>query len=215
MTEDTTVYVVDDDEAIRESLSGLLESVGHRVTAFADARAFLEGYEPGRAECLLLDIRLPGMSGVDLQQRLARSDPDLPIIFVTGHGDITTAVRAMREGAVDFIEKPFSDQVLLERLEHALEVGRRSRSRQSRRAEARDRALGLSPREREVMALVAEGKPNKLIAHELGIAEKTVEAHRAHVMRKLGVRSLAELVRLQLLLEETDAPETPQRNGNR
>lgn len=193
-----TIFVVDDDEAIRSSLQWLLESEGLKVETFSSPQSFLKSYYPGRAGCMLLDVRMPGMSGLELQEHLRESDVQIPIIIITGHGDVPMAVRAMKTGALDFIEKPFDDEKLLDGIQRALQLDQARRERQSDRAEMAARLANLTPREHEVMLKVTEGKSNKEIANELGVSAKTVEAHRARVMEKMEARSLAELVRMVL-----------------
>jgi FixJ family two-component response regulator len=198
---EATVFVVDDDPAVRDSVIWLLESVGLRVESFASAQAFLDCYEPSHPGCLLLDLRMPGMSGLELQQRLAARQALLPILFITGHGDVPTAVRALQSGAIDFILKPFNDQALLDRVQRALADDARRRERLAHRAEIAARLDSLTPRESEVMRRVVEGKANKVVGLELGISEKTVEVHRSNVMQKMQARSLADLIRFSLELE--------------
>jgi len=199
MPPEPIVFVVDDDRAMRESLRWLLESVGLTVRTYANAADFLREYEPTQPGCLVLDVRMPGMSGLDLQAELGRRGAGLPTIVVTGHAEVPMAVRAVKAGAVDFIEKPFSDQLLLDRVRQALEIDRLEREVRRRREEARRRLETLSAREREVLMLVAAGKQNKEIAAELGLSPKTVEVHRSHVMSKMSVDSLAELIRVAIL----------------
>lgn len=199
MHSNATVFVVDDDPAIRESLRWLIESVGLNVKVFSTAQEFLEGYDPTTPGCLVLDIRMPGMSGLDLQNELATREIQVPIIIITGHAEVPVAVRALKAGAMDFIEKPFSDQLLLDRIRRAIEVDKQSRRVRSEQAEVATRLGQLTPREREVMDLVIAGKANKVIASELGLSPKTVEVHRAHVMKKMQVASLADLVRLGMI----------------
>ncbi|CAK0763668.1 Transcriptional regulatory protein FixJ [Gammaproteobacteria bacterium] len=199
MSQQPTVFVVDDDPAVRDSLRLLLESVGLVAETFSSAHQFLEATDPEQPGCVLLDIRMPGMSGLELQRRLVARGIILPVIIITGHGDVTTAVQAMKTGAVDFLEKPFNDQVLLDRIHDAI-----TRDAQARRARAEQDEVGrrlgtLSPREVEVLDLIIAGKANKVIALDLGISEKTVEAHRARTMDKMQVRSTADLVRTVLL----------------
>jgi two-component system response regulator FixJ len=196
MSKEPIVFVVDDDQAIRSSLKWLIESVGLQVEAYASADEFMRSYYPGRAGCLLLDVRMPGMSGLELQEHFARNDIHIPIIIITGHGDVPMAVRAMKAGAIDFINKPFNDELLLESIRNALAIDQQQRERQSRRAEIAPRLDHLTPREHEVMEMVTEGRSNKEIAMDLGVSAKTVEAHRARVMEKMGAGSLAELVRM-------------------
>ena len=198
MIPEPTVFVVDDDAAIRKSLRFLIESIGLHVETFATAEQFLERYDRRRAGCLLLDLRMPGMSGLHLQDELVVRKVRLPIIIITAYAEVSTAVGALRKGAVDFIEKPFSDQVLLDRVLHAIEIDRRARQAEAEEAVTAERLAQLTVREREVMDGVVVGKANKVIATELGISEKTVESHRARVMKKLGVETLADLIRLAL-----------------
>jgi len=195
-----TVFVVDDDQAMRSSLKWLIESIGMQVKTYGSADDFLSSYFPGRAGCLLLDVRMPGMSGLELQAHLARKDSRLPVIIITGHGDVSMAVKAMKSGAVDFIEKPFHDEELLTSIRNALEFDEKQRALRSRRAEIAVRLAELTPREHEVMEMVTEGRANKEIATVLGVSAKTVEAHRARVMDKMGASSLAELVRMALIV---------------
>jgi len=197
-----TVFVVDDDRAMRESLSWLLDSVGLRVRSYATAADFLAEHDPAQPGCLVLDVRMPGMSGLDLQAELARRGVELPTIVITGHAEVSMAVRAVKAGAIDFIEKPFSDQLLLDRVRQALEVDLEAREVRRRREDARRRLATLTAREREVLDLVVAGKANKEIASALGVSPKTVEVHRAHVMSKMCVDSLAELIRITLLAGE-------------
>jgi len=200
-----TVFVIDDDPAIRESLRWLIESVGLNVKVFATAPEFLESYLPGPPSCLVLDIRMPGMSGLDLQAELAARDIRVPVIIITGHAEVPVAVRAMKAGAFDFIEKPFSDQLLLDRISRAIEFDTQVRHGRSVQADVASRLAQLTPRERQVMELVIVGKANKVIASELGLSPKTVEVHRAHVMKKMQADSLADLVRLGMLSENKHA----------
>lgn len=198
MSATATVFVVDDDEAVRESIQLLVESAGLAVEVFASARAFLESYDPGRHGCLVTDIRMPGMSGLELQEHLAASGVTLPVIVLTGHGDVPAAVRALKAGAVDFVEKPFQPQALLDLIGQAIDRDSRIREASAREAAVAERLESLTPREREVMELVVAGKANKVIAAELDISERTVELHRGRIMRKMKVRSLADLMRLVL-----------------
>jgi FixJ family two-component response regulator len=184
---------------MRTSLQWLIESTGMQVRTYESADAFLAGYYPGRAGCLLLDVRMPGMSGLELQSYLAREGYRLPVIVITGHGDVGMAVKAMKAGAVDFIEKPFHDEDLLRSIGNALKLDQSRRATQTTRAEIAARLADLTPREHEVMAMVTEGKSNKEMAATLGVTPKTVEAHRARVMEKMRAESLAELVRMALI----------------
>ena len=191
------VYVVDDDEALRDSLRWLLESAGYRATTFADAERFLSAFEPGLASCLLLDVRMPGLTGLELQEELNRRGQTLPIIFITGHGDVPMAVKAVKSGAFHFLEKPFSDAQLLQLIDQAAVRGS-MHDRQADRQCAAAKLARLTQREQEVLALVVSGRKNKQIAEELGISVKTVEAHRARAMEKMEVSSVAELVQASL-----------------
>ncbi len=199
MSTNPTVFVVDDDQAMRTSLQWLIESTGMQVKTFESADAFLSNYYPGRAGCLLLDVRMPGMSGLELQSYLAREGYQLPVIIITGHGDVGMAVKAMRAGAMDFIEKPFHDEDLLRSIQRALEYDQRQRLSRAARADIQARVADLTPREHEVMGMVTDGKANREIAVALGVTPKTVEAHRARVMEKMRAESLAELVRMVLI----------------
>ena len=195
-----TIYVVDDDDGMRRALSLLLNTVGYKTVAFASPKEFLDKFKPDTAGCLVLDIRMPGMSGLELQQHLNRMGSMLPVIFITGHGDVPMAVQAMKEGAFEFVQKPFRDQDLLDRINHALERDKENRSSLARRADVLHRTDSLTPREKQVMASVVDGAANKVIAIDLGLSERTVEIHRAKVMEKMGARSVAHLVKLQMSL---------------
>jgi FixJ family two-component response regulator len=188
------VYLVDDDEAIRDSLGLLFRSVGLDCAVYGSALEFLEAYDPDRHSCLVADIRMPGLSGLELQQRLVEQHSDIPIIFITGHGDVPMAVNAMKSGAADFIQKPFRDQDLIDRVNKALAQDQGRRSTRAQEKTIRERIATLTPREVEVMQRVVRGQANKVIAMDLGVSQRTVELHRARVMRKLKMRSLAELV---------------------
>jgi FixJ family two-component response regulator len=196
MDAEALVFVVEDDAPLRESLKNLIRSVGLRVAVFASAQEFLDRPRPEGPSCLVLDVRLPGLSGLDLQQQMAEGDRDLPIIFITGYGDIPMTVQAMKAGAVAFLPKPFRDQELLDAIQHALARDRQARAQRARSEELRRRYGALTPREREVMARVAAGLLNKQIAAELGTSEASVKVHRQHVMTKMGAGSLAALVRM-------------------
>jgi two-component system response regulator FixJ len=195
MNESLVVHVVDDEESVRDSLRWLLESVGLQVRAHADGEAFLHAYRPEESGCVLLDIRMPGLSGIEVLERMGAEGQRVPVIVFTGHADVPLAVRAMRLGAFDFIEKPYSDSLLLERVQRALAVRRETRDREQAIEETRRAFERLSPRERQVLARVLEGRPNKLIAEDLSLSIKTIEVHRANLMHKMGAGSLAELIR--------------------
>ena len=190
------VFVVDDDEGIRQSLKNLIGSVGLQVKVFASAQEFLRSKLTDVPGCLVLDVRLPGLSGLDLQKRMVEADMEIPIIFITGHGDIPMTVRAMKAGAVEFLTKPFRDQDLLDAIQQALERDRTAREQRTEIVDLRRRFDSLTPREREVMGLVVAGLLNKQIAGELGTSETTVKIHRHQVMEMMGAGSLAELVRM-------------------
>lgn len=194
------IYIVDDDDGMRSALSVLMTTVGYEATTFASPTEFLAKYDPDRPGCLVLDVRMPQMSGLEVQQQLNRSGAMLPVILVTGHGDIPMAVQAMKDGAFDFLQKPFRDQDLLDTINAALKADTENRATVGRHADLVERAASLTPREREVMALVVGGNANKVIAIDLGLSERTVEIHRAHVMEKMGARSVAHLVKMHLLL---------------
>jgi two-component system, LuxR family, response regulator FixJ len=193
-----TIFVVDDDSAVRDALKLLLRSVGQAVETYGSAQEFLDAYSEDRPGCLVLDIRMPGMSGLELQQRLNEKHSILPIIFITGHGDVPMAVEAMQAGAVDFIQKPFRDQDLIDRINQALEKDGSNRAALGERNDIRRRLETLTPREREVLDLVVHGKANKVIAGDLKLSQRTVEIHRARVMEKMQASSLAHLVRMVL-----------------
>jgi len=193
------VVVVDDDAGVRQMISRMVRSVGLRVETYGSVQEFLDLYDPRQAGCLVLDVRMPGQSGLDLQERLAALEVPLPIIFITGHGDIAMGVRAMKRGALDFIEKPFQDQVLLDAIHAALTRATEMHDVAQARDDARQRLATLTPREREVLALVVDGLANKQIAARLGTAEQTIKMHRGRLMRKMGADSLPALVRLAQL----------------
>jgi FixJ family two-component response regulator len=190
------VFVVDDDASVRNALKSLIRSVGLQVELFGSAQEFLQSKRPNAPSCLILDIRLPGISGLDFQRKLTETNNPIPIIFITGHGDIPMSVRAMKGGAVEFLTKPFRDQDLLDAIHVALERDRARRQRDDEIATLKDRFEWLTPREREVLPLVVSGLPNKQIADKIGTSETTVKVHRGQLMRKMGADSLPELVRM-------------------
>jgi len=205
MTVEPTVFIVDDDQEVREAISLLMRSVGLAAESFGSAQEYLGAFDPSRPGCLVLDVRMKGMSGLDLQQRLSSEPLHPPIVVITGHGDVPMAVRAVKSGAVDFIEKPFNDQVLLDAVHRAFEQDAERRGQASQRADIEERLQRLTPREREILDLVVMGRRNKVIAADLGITQSTVEAHRAKVMEKTEARSLSDLMRMMLLLESDDS----------
>lgn len=198
MMTNQNVFVVDDDQAVRESLRWLIESVGLNVKTFSNGQELLENFAEDNISCLVLDVRMPGISGLDLQQRLRNMNAKVPVIIVTGHADVPMAIQAMKAGAFDFIEKPYSDQLLLERIQCAIEQDDCFRKEQAVCKEIKDRIQTLTPREKEVMELVVSGHSNKSIAKELGVSIKTVEVHRGNLMTKMKAQSLSELVRLAM-----------------
>jgi FixJ family two-component response regulator len=205
MYDHQTVFIVDDDEGVRDGLSLLLATVGLSCELHESAQEFLGAYDGDKRGCLVLDIRMPRMTGLDLQKKLQAMGSTLPIIFITGHGDIPMAVEAMRRGALDFIRKPFREQDLLERINEALYIDEDAHRKAMDRQELAEKLSTLSHREKEVFDRVADGQMNKVIASDLGISERTVEVHRGQVMRKLDVRTLAQLVRVKIEMEQSAA----------
>ena len=197
-----TVYVVDDDSGVRSSIRMLLKSIGITATPLASAREFLDAFDAEQPGCLVLDIRMPGMSGIELQQQLNLKGAILTVIFITGHGDVPMAVEAMQHGAFDFLQKPFRDQDLIDRIQKALARDRETRSAVQKHSQIRERLESLTPREKDVLKLLAQGQQNKVMAGELGLSQRTVEIHRAHVMEKMGASSVAQLVRMVLDAQE-------------
>src|SRR5512138_1689309 len=194
------VYIVDDDDGMRRALTVLITTVGYQPIAFAKPTEFLSKYDPGQPGCLVLDVRMPEMSGLEVQQQLNKAGSMLPVILISGHGDIPMAVQAMKDGAFDFLQKPFRDQELIDRINGALKLDAQNRESVDRLADLKAREESLTPREREVLVLVVDGKANKVIAIDLGLSERTVEIHRANVMEKMGARSVAHLVKMHLML---------------
>lgn len=199
------VFIIDDESDVRAALSMLIRSIGLEVETFSNALEFLVSYQPQWSGCIVADIRMPGMSGLELQEKLNAMGADMPLIFISGHADVPTAVRAIQEGALDLLEKPFSDQRLLDKVQSAVRRDLERRAEVEVRGQLRHRYETLTPREREVMAAVVAGKMNKVTAHELNLSTRTVELHRANVMDKMQARSLAELVRLAQMLELYDS----------
>jgi two-component system, LuxR family, response regulator FixJ len=198
-----TVYIVDDDSGVRSSIRVLMKSVGLAAMPFPSAKEFLDAYNVHSPGCLVLDIRMPGMSGLELQEALNERGAVIPVIFITGHGDIPMAVEAMRHGAFDFLQKPFRDQDLIDRIQQALALDAETRESLREHARTRVRIGSLTPREREVLDLLTSGKANKMMAQDLGLSQRTVEIHRANVMEKMGAKSVAQLVRMVMDLEHS------------
>ena len=201
MIEEQHVFIVDDDAEIRDSLKLLLESAGLHSHLYGSAREFLADGLP-KSGCVVADVRMPDMSGLELQEEIVRRDAHLPVIIITAHADVPLAVRAMKAGAIDFIEKPFDDRQLIGSIRHAFEVGTRTRSRSAEAKRARDRLSLLTSRERSVLDILVKGRSNKVAAYELGISPRTVEIHRAHIMDKLHASSLSDLVRIVLVADD-------------
>ncbi|MEN9789370.1 MAG: hypothetical protein RLZZ473_1434 [Pseudomonadota bacterium] len=211
MNRQPIVFVVDDDDAVRNSLRLLLKSASLSTTAFASAQEFLAGWTADQPGCLVLDVRMPGMSGLELQEELNRRGAIIPVIFISGHADVPMAVEAIQHGAFDFLQKPFSDQDLIDRIQRALAADVGNRQALSQLDELRKRYASLTPREQEVLVLVTDGRANKVMAGDLGLSQRTIEIHRARVMEKMGARSVAQLVRMTLDLGIGDASATGSR----
>ncbi len=211
MNRQPIVFVVDDDDAVRNSLRLLLKSASLSTTAFASAQEFLAGWTADQPGCLVLDVRMPGMSGLELQEELNRRGAIIPVIFISGHADVPMAVEAIQHGAFDFLQKPFGDQDLIDRIQRALAADADNRQALSQLDELRKRYATLTPREQEVLVLVTDGRANKVMAGDLGVSQRTIEIHRARVMEKMGARSVAQLVRMTLDLGIGDASATGSR----
>jgi RNA polymerase sigma factor (sigma-70 family) len=197
-----TVFIVDDDEAVRGALRLLMKSVGREAKTFASGDEFLDSCSPGISGCLILDIRMPGMSGLELQEKLHQQGVNIPIIFITGHGDVPMAVQAMKQGALEFLQKPFREQDLVDLVNQALEKNENSHKLALQRTEIEPRIAKLTPRERQIMDMIVQGKANKVIAIDLGVSQRTVETHRTRIMRKMQAKSLAELVQMAVRLQD-------------
>jgi FixJ family two-component response regulator len=196
-----TVFIVDDDEPVRDALRLLMKSVGHEAETFASGDEFLTSCGQEISGCLILDIRMPGMSGLELQEQLHKKGVNIPIIFITGHGDVPMAVQAMKHGAMDFLQKPFREQDLVDRVNEALEKDVNTNKLALQRTEIEQRVANLTPRERQIMNMIVQGKASKVIAIDLGLSQRTVETHRTRIMHKMQSRSLAELVRMVVLIQ--------------
>lgn len=190
-----TVFIVDDDEPVRSALRLLMKSVGHDAMTFTSGDEFLASCKPGISGCLILDIRMPGMSGLELQEKLREQGVNIPIIFITGHGDVPMAVQAMKHGAMEFLQKPFREQDLVDRVNEALEKNLNVHKLALQRTEIKQRVTKLTPRERQIMDMIVQGKASKVIAIDLGVSQRTVDTHRTRIMRKMQAKSLAELVK--------------------
>ena len=190
-----TVFIVDDDEPVRSALRLLMKSVGHDAMTFTSGDEFLASCKPGISGCLVLDIRMPGMSGLELQEKLREQGVNIPIIFITGHGDVPMAVQAMKHGAMEFLQKPFREQDLVDRVNEALEKNLNVHKLALQRTEIKQRVTKLTPRERQIMDMIVQGKASKVIAIDLGVSQRTVDTHRTRIMRKMQAKSLAELVK--------------------
>ncbi|MDH3355687.1 MAG: response regulator [Chromatiales bacterium] len=201
MHSDPVVFVIDDDQQVREAIQLLMESIGLKVASFASAQEYLDQFNTQDHGCLILDVRMASMSGLELQARLAAEESHPPIVIITGHGDVQMAVKAIQAGAVDFLEKPFNDQALLDSVHHAIEKDLSQRGEALKLADIRTRLKRLTPREREVLDLVIAGQRNKVIAIDLGVSQSTIEAHRAKVMEKMEAATLSDLMRMMLILE--------------
>ncbi len=206
MSPDQAVFVVDDDAAVRDSMRWLMDSVGLRVEAFDSSEAFLRAITPESSGCVVLDLRMPGLGGLDVHAQLRERGINLPVIVVSGHGDVPIAVRALKSGVADFVEKPFKDQELLDCVQQALRRDAEQSLQRLRREELMTRYRTLTPRELDVLRLVVDGQANKAIGSSLGISQKTVETHRARVMEKMAARSVSELVRMTLIIESQGKP---------
>ena len=198
-TENPIIYIVDDNDDICETLELLFESVDLGAKSFGSAGEFLDAYPKGQPGCLIADVRMPGMSGLELQEEMAKRSIDLPVIIITGYGDVEMAVNAMKAGAADFIEKPYKEQELLDRVHKAISQNAEKRQESNEEQKAREGLAQLTPRERQVLEYIVDGEPNKRIAHNLGLSEKTIEFHRSNIMKKLEAKSLAELVRKTMI----------------